>query len=110
VRKEIWGHSATDEETLAAMKMVHERYNYIADPHTAVGVLGWEAYKREHPEDLQGLVLSTAHAAKFAEVVQRAIGSAPPLPERLAACLQREKLSLPFSSNYADLKQYLSSN
>jgi threonine synthase len=56
------------------------------------------------------LVLSTAHPAKFAEVVQRAIGSAPPLPDRLAACLQREKLSLPFSSNYADLKQYLSSN
>jgi threonine synthase len=110
VRKEIWGHGATDEGTLAAMKMVHERYNYIADPHTAVGVLGWEAYKREHPEDLQGLVLSTAHPAKFAEVVQRAIGSAPPLPDRLAACLQREKLSLPFSSNYADLKQYLSSN
>jgi threonine synthase len=54
VQKEIWGHGATDEETLAAMKMIHERYNYIADPHTAVGVLGWEAYKREHPEPAQG--------------------------------------------------------
>jgi threonine synthase len=107
VQKEIWGHSATDEETLVAMKTVHERYNYIADPHTAVGILGWEAYKREHPEPSQGLVLSTAHPAKFAEMVQRAIGSAPPLPDRLAACLQREKLSQQFSSRYSDLKQFL---
>jgi threonine synthase len=107
VQKEIWGHSATDEETLVAMKTVHERYNYIADPHTAVGILGWEAYKRAHPEPSQGLVLSTAHPAKFAEMVQRATGSAPPLPDRLAACLQREKLSQQLSSRYSDLKQFL---
>jgi threonine synthase len=110
VQKEIWGHGATDDETLAAMKMVYQRYHYIADPHTAVGVLGWEAYKREHPEPAQGLVLATAHPAKFADIVQRAIGLAPPLPERLAACLNREKLSRPFSSNYADLKAFLSAN
>jgi len=109
VQKEIWGHGATDEETLDAMKMVHERYNYIADPHTAVGVLGWEAYKREHPESAQGLILATAHPAKFGDIVQRAIGSAPPLPERLAGCLKRDKLSLRFSSDYADLKTFLSS-
>jgi threonine synthase len=90
--------------------MVYERYNYITDPHTAVGVLGWEAYKRQHPEDSQGLVLSTAHPAKFADVVKRAIGAAPPLPDRLAACLKRDKLSLPFSSNYADLKQYIAAS
>ena len=107
VQKEIWGHGASDEETLGAMKMIHERYNYIADPHTAVGVLGWEAYKREHPE---GLVLATAHPAKFADIVQRAIGLAPPLPDRLAACLKREKLSRPFPSNYADLKAFLSAS
>jgi threonine synthase len=110
VQKEIWGHGATDEETLAAMKMIHERYNYIADPHTAVGVLGWEAYKREHPEPAQGLVLATAHPAKFADIVERAIGSAPPLPDRLAACLERDKLSLPFPSSYADLKKFLTTN
>jgi threonine synthase len=107
VRKEIWGHTTTDEETLAAMKTIHERFGYIADPHTAVGVLGWEAYKREHPEPSQGLVLATAHPAKFAGVVRRAIGSAPPLPDRLAAYLKRDKLSLPMSSAYDDFKQFL---
>jgi threonine synthase len=107
VQKEIWGHGATDEETLAAMKMLHEKFGYIADPHTAVGLLGWEAYKREHPEPTQGLVLATAHPAKFADIVMKAIGTAPPLPDRLAAYLKREKLSLPISSSYDEFKEFL---
>jgi threonine synthase len=107
MQKEIWGHGATDEETLAAMKMLHEKFGYIADPHTAVGVLGWEAYKREHSEPAQGLVLATAHPAKFAEVVMKAIGSAPPLPDRLASCLKRHKLSISIPSSYDEFKQFL---
>jgi threonine synthase len=107
VKKEIWGHAATDEETLCEMKKIHERFGYLADPHTAVGVFCWEAYKLEHPEPAQGLVLATAHPAKFAEVVSKTIGSAPPLPERLAGCLKREKLSLPMSSKYEDFKGFL---
>jgi threonine synthase len=109
VQKEVWGHAATDEETLREMKAIHQRFGYLADPHTAVGVLGWEAYKLEHAEPAQGLVLATAHPAKFAEVVRKAVGSAPPLPDRLAAYLKREKLSLPMSNAYDDFKQFLSS-
>jgi len=107
VQKEIWGHRATDEETLREMKAIHDRFDYIADPHTAVGILGWEAYKLEHSEPAQGLVLATAHPAKFADVVLKAIGIAPPLPDRLAAYLKRDKLSLPMSSIYDDFKQFL---
>ncbi len=110
LQKEIWGHGATDEETLAAMKMLHHRFGYIADPHTAVGVLGWEAYKREHPDPAQGLVLATAHPAKFPDVVRKAIGAAPPLPDRLATYLKREKLYLPLANAYDDFKQFLLTN
>lgn len=107
VQKEIWGHAASDEETLCEMKKVHERFGYLPDPHTAVGIFCWEAYKLEHAEPAQGLVLATAHPAKFADVVKRAIGNAPPLPDRLAAYLKREKLSVPISSSYDDFKQFL---
>jgi threonine synthase len=110
VQKEIWGYGATDEETLREMKAIHDRFGYIADPHTAVGVLGWEAYKLEHAEPAQGLVLATAHPAKFADVVMKAIGSAPPLPDRLAAYLKRSKLSLPIASSYDEFKQFLLAN
>ena len=107
VQREIWGHSATDEETLRAMKSLYDRFRYITDPHTAVGILGWEAYRAAHPEPAQGLVLATAHPAKFADVVKRALGEAPALPDRLAAYLQRPKLSIPMSANYDEFKQFL---
>src|SRR5215470_9406956 len=107
VRREIWGHGASDQDTLAEMKTVWEKYRYIADPHTAVGILGWEAYKKEHAEPAQGLVLATAHAAKFAEIVEKAIGIAPPLPDRLANYLKRPKLSVAMASGYEDFRQFL---
>jgi threonine synthase len=110
VRREIWGHSATDEETLKQMHAVWDRYRYISDPHAAVGILGWEAYRKEHPEPSQGLVLATAHPAKFAEIVQKGIGIAPPLPSRLAEYLQRPKLSRAISRKYEDFKQFLLSH
>jgi len=37
----------------------------------------------------------------------KAIGMAPPLPERLAAYLKRDKLSLPISNSYDEFKQFL---
>jgi threonine synthase len=107
VQREIWGHSASDEDTLKTMHLVWDRYRYICDPHTAVGILAWDAYRKEHADPSQGLVLATAHPAKFAEVVQKAIGVAPPLPSRLAEYLDRPKLSLPMSSKYDDFKQFL---
>jgi threonine synthase len=110
VRREIWGHSATDEETLKQMHAAWDRYRYICDPHTAVGILGWEAYRKEHPELSQGLVLATAHPAKFAEIVQQGIGIAPPLPSRLAEYLHRPKLSRQMSNKYEDFKQFLLSH
>jgi len=107
VRKEIWGHGVSDEETLEEMHAVWDRYRYVSDPHTAVGIRAWEAYRKEHAEPSQGLVLATAHPAKFADIVQKGIGIAPPLPERLARYLPRMKLSRPMTTRYDDFKQFL---
>lgn len=107
VQREIWGYGASDEQTLCEMRAIWERHRYLADPHTAVGILGWEAYKKAYGEPAQGLVLATAHPAKFADVVQRAIGQAPPLPDRLASHLQKPKQSRPISSAYSDLREFL---
>src|SRR5262249_30805491 len=98
---------ASDEETLRVMRSVWEQYSYPADPHTAVGLFGWRAYQREHSAPAQGLVLATAHPAKFGDVAQAAIGQAPPLPERLGKYLKRPKLSVPISSSYEDFKSFL---
>ncbi len=89
IRRDIWGCSFSDEETLRVMHDVEQRYGYVLDPHTAVGVLGWQSFAKQNPPNTRGIVLATAHPAKFAETVARAIGVRPEMPERLAAFLDR---------------------
>lgn len=104
---EIWSRSFSDDQTLEAMALVERRHAYVMDPHTAVGYLGLEAYRRERPG--AGIVLSTAHPAKFGEVVEKAIGRAPELPPALAAALAAEKCSIVIEPAYPALRDLLSS-
>ncbi len=107
IRHDLWGCGFTDDETLRAMKSVHERFGYLADPHTAVGILGFETFLKQHSAPCQGIVLATAHPAKFADVVARATGVTSPLPERLAACLTRPKQSRPLANSFEEFKSLL---
>jgi threonine synthase len=110
IRQDIWGCSFSDEETLRAMHDVDQRYHYTLDPHTAVGVLGWESFARQNQGTAQGIVLATAHPAKFAETVARATGIRPEMPERLACLLERPKQSIPFPDRFSALQEFLLSS
>ena len=107
IRRDIWGCSFNDEETLRVMHDVEQRHGYVLDPHTAVGVLGWESFAKQTTPGTRGIVLATAHPAKFAETVARAIGVRPEMPERLAAFLDRTKKSIPFPNRFSDLQEFL---
>ena len=78
------GSSWSDADTRRAMKRVFDEHGYIMDPHTAVGWLALEETLAERP-DAHGVVLATAHPAKFGETVEEAIGCPVPVPEQLAA-------------------------
>lgn len=107
IRRDMWGCGFTDDETLRAMKAVYERSSYLAEPHTAVGILGLETFLKQHSAPCQGVVLATAHPAKFADVVARATGVRPPLPDRLASTLGRNKQSSPLANSFEELKSFL---
>lgn len=100
-REQVTGVSFTDDQTREKIAEVYNRYGYIADPHTAVGLLAAEETGR--PET-PTVVLSTAHPAKFGDVVESVIGADVPLPERLAACMDRKKCSEPMSSDYSEFR------
>ena len=93
IRHDIWGCGFSDEETLRVMHDVELKHGYVLDPHTAVGVLGWQSFAKQNHGSAQGVVLATAHPAKFGETVARAVGARPEMPERLAAFLTRPKKS-----------------
>ena len=91
----------TDVEVRGAIAELHGRFNYVADPHTAIAFLGT---RHEAPGTL---FLSTAHPAKFREVVEPVIGKAVQLPEALAAMLFRERVSLRIGPALAELADLL---
>ena len=90
MRKVIVSAAHTDEEARAAIAELHTKYGYIADPHTAIGYLGAVGARRAAGAPC-ALFLSTAHPAKFREVVEPVIGKLVPLPDALAETLARKK-------------------
>ncbi|GAB4280268.1 MAG: threonine synthase [Coriobacteriia bacterium] len=70
----------SNDDSLAAIKRVFDETGYLMDPHTAVG---WEVAQRLRG-DAPVLVVSTAHWAKFAPDVYRALSGisyGEPLPQ-----------------------------
>ncbi len=106
VRTDIWSKSFSDEETSQAIREVHEKYNYLMDPHGAVAYLGLMEYQRANP-GTNGIFFITAHPAKFADKVEPIIGSKIEIPERLAKALKRKKEAVKISSNFAGFKNFL---
>ncbi len=80
------GASLDDEQTIAEIRRVWHDHGYVVDPHTAVGI---GAARRLRRDGEAVVCLSTAHPAKFPDAVERATGSRPPFPERLAEALAR---------------------
>ena len=85
LRRDLAGRSFDDPTTRRAMRDVHESHGYLLDPHTAVGYLGLKE-ELEARGGGTGVVLATAHPAKFADVIRDAVGIEPPLPPALARC------------------------
>ena len=103
----IKGDFSNDIDTRKAMKDVFERTNYIMCPHTAVAYLGLKSYTDTLNEEVAGVVLSTAHYAKFLDVVEDTLGTKVEVPEHLSALLSKEKVAIPMSKDFVDFKKYL---
>lgn len=104
MRQDIYSKSFTDAETAAAIKEVYTKYNYTMDPHGAVAYLGLKAFSSH------GVFFETAHPAKFLDVVEPIIGTKIEIPDRLASCLKKEKVTTNLSKNFPDFKNFLAKN
>lgn len=107
LRRQLRGCRFDDRQTLDAIRQVHEKSGYLMDPHTAVAYLGLMEELPRHPSRTTGIFLSTAHPAKFQEIVERATGQPVELPQRLARLQQREKRSIPVPAEFEAVKEVL---
>lgn len=108
IREVIFSSSYSDDETVRAIKEVNEKFNYIIDPHGAVGYLALKDYLKNIPqESYSGIVVETAHPAKFKDIVESATGNEIEMPEILSECLKKEKRAVELPNEFASLKEYL---
>lgn len=106
MQEQIKGFSYSDEQTRLAMQEVKNTFNYIIDPHGAVGYLAAKDYQRTH-KDTQVVVLETAHPAKFLAEAESTLGENIHVPERLAALADQPKTATFVPAEYQALKDYL---
>ncbi|MFK7781341.1 threonine synthase [Psychroserpens sp.] len=105
LKEHLSSYSFTDDQTRKAMADIYESYNYIADPHGAVGYLGCESHLEAHPNS-HCVFLETAHPTKFLDVVENVIDIKIELPEQIKSVMHKEKVAISIS-NYNDLKAFL---
>jgi threonine synthase len=107
MKKNIEAISISDAETLEEISRTYDRYGYIADPHTAVGLCAARKYRENNPIAGPMVVVATAHPGKFPETVKRAIGIDIPLPDQLAKATAKTKNSIKITNDYKDLRKIL---
>lgn len=83
VRAMVSAWSVDDETIKKTIKEVYEESGYLLCPHTATG----ERIRRDHFAGEPTIVVSTAHPAKFEEVVEPLLHTTIPVPENLAKLL-----------------------
>ena len=104
--RDVRGISSSDKQTEAAIIRVYAQTGYVLDPHTAVGMIGLETVLAEKP-DLSGIVLATAHPAKFRETVDALLPQPQILPSQLASVMAKEKRSTVLPPDFAAVKELL---
>jgi len=101
LRAAVSAVSVSDEEIRARIRFGYERYGQIWCPHTATAAEAFERLPADKRRRGRWVLVATAHAAKFREIVEPLIGRAVPVPEALAALFARP-------SQYVEIEASLS--
>jgi threonine synthase len=107
LRSTLYSRSFSDEETKMCIAETYAEDRYVLDPHGAVGMLALQSYRDKNKSPVHGIVLETAHPAKFMDVYDDAMREAIEVPERLRESMQGTKRSVKLSSKFEGLRAYL---
>lgn len=101
IRHDVKEHVVNDESTLRNIREVYDNYGYVMDPHTAV------AYDASKANPGNNIIVSTAHWAKFADTIKKAIGKLPELPHSLTDLLNKTERLHRIKPDYKDLLDFI---
>jgi threonine synthase len=109
LKDKLSSYSISDAETISIIRKVYQQFNYLLDPHGAVGYLSLTRFLMDNP-DQKGLFLETAHPVKFPESVENITGKKIPLPATVAGIMSRQKSSVIMKPGYDNLREFLLQN
>jgi threonine synthase len=99
--------SVSDAEIRARIRAGFREYGQMWCPHTATAAEAWERLSPARRAERRWVLVSTAHAAKFREIVEPLIGREVPLPETLARLFARPAQYIEIDGTLAALRQAL---
>lgn len=102
----IHAERVNTEETLATIAQTWQRYGYLVDPHTAVGVAAANRVKDEGPI----VSLATAHPAKFPQAVRQAVDKLLPSHPQLDALDEKDAKKVTLPADQSKVRAYLEAN
>ena len=106
MKNSLSSFSISDDDTLATISKVFKEFNYILDPHGAVGYLSLEKYLEYHPTK-RGFFLETAHPVKFPDAVEKAVGKEINIPASISSMMKLEKKSIKMHASFEAFRNFL---
>jgi threonine synthase len=106
LKSKVSSISVSDALTAEALLSVYKKYNYLCDPHGAIGYHALQQYLQNHTRE-KGFFLETAHPVKFYDVVEPIINESVPIPTAIKAQLQLPKKSILINAGAQNLKEFL---
>lgn len=99
--REVNAFKASDKDIKKTIAKVKNEHNMLICPHTATAFFARESLA----EDLDYIVVATAHPAKFEEVIEPIIKEKIKVPERLTSLLKRKQESIGIAANLKNLTE-----
>ncbi len=94
-----------EAETIETIRRPFEETGTLVDPHTAVGLFAGQNCRKDSHIPL--VTLSTAHPAKFPDVVEKATGERPALPKHMSDLFAREERFAQLPNDIETVKSYI---
>ena len=107
LRSVVSACSVTDEEIRACIRAGYQQFGQIWCPHTATAAHVWERLPQQAREQRRWVLVSTAHPAKFREIVEPLIGRAVPVPDTLAKLFARPTQCVEIDADLSALRAAL---
>ena len=98
--------AVSNDETLECIKLYKEKYDYLADPHTATGLSVLYKAQLDHPV----VSLACAHPSKFADAIKKATNENPIYPKELENIFDKDEKMTILPNNANKIKSYILEN